>query len=175
MAFSEIAIRLAMAAICGAAIGFERENQRKPAGLRTHMLVALGSAAFTIASLQMDQMENLKIDASHIQIDPSRVIQGIAGGIGFLGAGAILRSNGSIYGLTTAATIWVVGAVGICCALGSYVLAATTSVMAVFIASGLGILESWLFSHKPGAPQADDVSKHSAENDAASENRPQNH
>jgi putative Mg2+ transporter-C (MgtC) family protein len=173
MAFSEIAIRLAVAAICGAAIGFERENQRKPAGLRTHMLVAIGSAAFTLASLQTDQMENLNMGGPRIPMDPSRVIQGIAGGIGFLGAGAILRSNGSVYGLTTAATIWVVGAVGICCGLGNYALAATTSVLVVLIAGSLGFLEGWIFAHRPISPETDASTENSDENEPSSKDQPQ--
>lgn len=152
MAFTEIALRLAVAAICGAVIGFERENQQKPAGLRTHMLVAIGSAAFTLAALNMDHLESLNAEGSRIQVDPSRVIQGIAGGIGFLGAGSIFRSNGSVQGLTTAATIWVVGAVGICSGVGNYALAAITSLMAVSIAGVLGVIERWLFSHVPDAP-----------------------
>jgi putative Mg2+ transporter-C (MgtC) family protein len=152
MAFTDIALRLAVAAICGGVIGFERENQQKPAGLRTHMLVAIGSAAFTLAALNMDPLESLNGEGSRIQVDPSRVIQGIAGGIGFLGAGSIFRSNGSVQGLTTAATIWVVGAVGICSGVGNYALAAITSVLVVLIAGTLGIVESWLFSHAPSAP-----------------------
>lgn len=173
MAFSEIAIRLAVAAICGGAIGFERGHQRKPAGLRTHMLVAIGSAAFTLASLQTDQMESLNVGGPQTPMDPSRVIQGIAGGIGFLGAGSILRSNGSVYGLTTAATIWVVGAVGICCGLGNYVLAAMTSTLVVLIAGSLGFFEGWIFALKPNPTETDEAAEPSDEKDPSSKDQPQ--
>ena len=159
MAFSELAIRLAVAALCGAVIGFERESQQKPAGLRTHMLVAIGSAAFVLAALHVDELATVDGKSSSLQVDPSRVIQGIAGGIGFLGAGAIMRSNGSVQGVTTAATIWVVGAVGICSGLGNYTLAATTSVLVILITSLLGMIEGWLFSHKP-SPFEDKSTKH---------------
>ena len=137
--------------MCGALIGFEREQQQKPAGLRTHMLVAIGAAAFMIATLNLEQLPGPTGAGPQLQLDPSRVIQGIAGGIGFLGAGAIMRSKGTgiVQGLTTAATIWVVGAVGICCGLGNYLLAVTTALLVLAIASVLGMIEGWFFSHKP--------------------------
>lgn len=169
MSLSEIAIRLAVAALCGGVIGFEREHQRKPAGLRTHMLVAIGSAAFTLAMLHIDQAETTNGDAAQVQVDLSRIIQGVAGGIGFLGAGAIMRSQGSVHGLTTAATIWVVGAVGISCGLGDYLLAASTSVLVVLIASILGMFENWLFSHLP-PPKSEDSSGPTSQSAQTDEN-----
>jgi putative Mg2+ transporter-C (MgtC) family protein len=174
MAYSELALRLAVAALCGAVIGFEREQQQKPAGLRTHMLVALGSAAFTVGTLNLEQLAGPGGNGPPMQIDPARIIQGIAGGIGFLGAGSIMRTNGSVQGLTTAATIWVVGAVGICCGLGNYVLAAITSIFAVSITSMMGFVESWLFSHvgypAPTEPPSRPAKKASA--DAADDETP---
>lgn len=155
MTNTEMAIRLASAAICGAVIGFEREQQQKPAGLRTHMLVSIGSAAFTMSALSIDSIGIPQQASQNMAVDPSRVIQGIAGGIGFLGAGAIIRSGGAVFGLTTAATIWVVGAVGIGCGLGNYTLAVMTCVLAVLIASSLGMITGWLFPHKPD-PNSDD-------------------
>ena len=154
MSLSQMAIRLAVAAACGAAIGFEREHQQKPAGLRTHMLVALGAAAFTVEALIMSSLPLNNANGLEIQIDPSRILQGVAGGIGFLGAGAIMSrsSEGIVHGLTTAATIWVVGAVGIACGAGHYYLALMTTGFAISIASVMGFVEGKLFSHKPRPP-----------------------
>jgi putative Mg2+ transporter-C (MgtC) family protein len=126
--------RILIAAACGAAVGWEREWRRKPAGLRTYMLVTTGAAAFTTAAV--------RAGADNNWIDPTRVIQGIVGGIGFLGAGAIMQSRGSVEGLTTAAGLWVMGAVGVGCGLAYYDIAITTTLLAVIIVAVLGLLES---------------------------------
>jgi putative Mg2+ transporter-C (MgtC) family protein len=130
----ELIGRIIIAAACGAAVGWEREWRRKPAGLRTYMLVTTGSAAFTTAAVRMGSMNDL--------IDPTRVIQGIIGGIGFLGAGAILQGRRAVEGLTTAAGLWVMGAVGVACGLRYYDIALTTTIMAVVIVAVLGLLEA---------------------------------
>ncbi len=102
--FIRVTIRLIVACFLGAAIGFEREKERKAAGLRTHMLVALGAALFTL----------IPQEAKMASADLSRIIQGIAAGIGFLGAGCILKLSDEhrIQGLTSAASIWLTAAVG---------------------------------------------------------------
>ncbi len=102
--------RLTLAIVLGGLIGFEREAAGKAAGLRTHMLVALGSALFVLVPL----MAGMQV------ADMSRVLQGVASGIGFLGAGAIIKLNNeeNIQGLTTAASIWTVAAIGVACGLG---------------------------------------------------------
>lgn len=107
---SRIAWRLASAAVLGGLIGIEREWSRKAAGLRTHMTVALGSAAFVLAVLESGGGDE----------DVSRVIQGVAAGLGFLGAGTILKKTDEteIQGLTTAATIWLTAAVGVAAGAG---------------------------------------------------------
>ena len=107
---TRIVVRLLLAALLGALIGFNRERYGKAAGLRTHMLVAMGSAAFVVAPL-----------VAGMQIgDLSRVIQGVIAGIGFLGAGTIIKHSGDekIVGLTTAASIWMTSAIGVACGLG---------------------------------------------------------
>ncbi|HEV2841471.1 MAG TPA: MgtC/SapB family protein [Chthoniobacterales bacterium] len=110
----EIAVRLGAALILGGALGLNRELHGKPAGLRTHGLVSLGAAAATIVSLGLPG-ESRAIDANAI----SRVLQGILTGIGFLGAGVILRDpTGHVSGLTTAATIWICAVLGVVCGLG---------------------------------------------------------
>ena len=110
----EIALRLSAALILGSALGLNRELHGKPAGLRTHGLVSLGAAVATIVSLGFPG-ESKSIDPNAV----SRVLQGILTGIGFLGAGVILRNpNGHVKGLTTAATIWICAALGVACGLG---------------------------------------------------------
>lgn len=138
--------RLVLAAICGGIIGWEREWRKKPAGLRTHMLVAVGSASFTLGAVRF--VESSPGGANSLDLDPTRVVQGIVGGIGFLGAGAIVRSRGSVEGLTTAAGVWVMGAIGVACGLGYYALAIETTILTIFIVAGLGLFTD-RFSRPP--------------------------
>lgn len=136
----EILVRLGAAAILGGVLGLERERQQKPAGLRTHMMVALGAACFSLAALGMERAARDGWTGEiRVVTDPTRVVQGIVGGIGFLGAGAILRDHGQVEGLTTAGSIWLVGAVGIAAGAGNYVLAALASILALVIL--------WLIGH----------------------------
>jgi putative Mg2+ transporter-C (MgtC) family protein len=111
-----VVIRMLGACLLGAVVGYERERTGKSAGLRTHMLVALSSAVFVIAPLELNMPTG----------DVSRIIQGVAAGIGFIGAGAILKRSekGEIEGLTTAAGIWMTAAVGIAAGMGSLGVAA---------------------------------------------------
>jgi len=126
----EMILRLSVAALCGFVIGWEREAQRKEAGLRTHMLVGMGSAAFMIAILELSIRDS---GGASAPVDPSRVYQGLIGGIGFIGAGAIIQSQGKVHGLTTGAGIWIVGAVGVASGQGAYVLAILVAILAVAI------------------------------------------
>src|SRR5437763_11331172 len=106
----EVFLRLVLAAALGGAIGLEREYRHKPAGLRTNMLIALGSALFAVLSIQLGAAAG----------SPDRVAAQVVTGIGFLGAGAILRSGQNVHGLTTAATIWVNSAIGMAAGVGAY-------------------------------------------------------
>ena len=117
----DIAARLLVASLLGAAIGFEREIHSHPAGMRTHLLVALGSALFTVISI----FGFVGVLGSGVgaPVDPSRVAAQIVTGIGFLGAGAILKFGTSVRGLTTAASLWATSAVGMAVGAGQYVLA----------------------------------------------------
>jgi putative Mg2+ transporter-C (MgtC) family protein len=108
----ELIRRLLTAALLGAMLGFEREVKQKTAGLRTNILIAVGSALFTLMSLELAPSG-----------DPTRIAAQIVTGIGFLGAGAIMQTRGGIHGLTTAATVWVNGAVGVAAGGGAYHLA----------------------------------------------------
>jgi putative Mg2+ transporter-C (MgtC) family protein len=109
---AELIRRLLTAALLGAVLGFEREVKHKTAGLRTNILIAVGSALFTLMSLELAPSG-----------DPTRIAAQIVTGIGFLGAGAIMRTSGGVQGLTTAATVWVNGAVGVAAGGGAYHLA----------------------------------------------------
>lgn len=129
--------RLGAAVAFAAAIGWEREWRRKPAGLRTHILVSLGAAGFVLAALRTAPGELADV-ASAAHIDLSRVIQGVVGGIGFLGAGTILHNRGSVEGLTTAASLWLAAALGIAAATGELVLGLQITVIALFVLVGLG-------------------------------------
>jgi putative Mg2+ transporter-C (MgtC) family protein len=112
-------LRLSLAAVLGGAIGFERELRDREAGLRTHLLVCLGSALFTIVSAYGFH-EFLSSGDQVIRADPTRIAAQIVTGIGFLGAGAIIRQGLSVRGLTTAATLWVAAAIGIAAGAGYY-------------------------------------------------------
>ena len=116
----ELIRRLLLAAVLGGALGFERELRQKSAGLRTNILITIGAALFTLMSYEL---------ADAAGADPSRIAAQIVTGIGFLGAGAIIRRDGDVHGLTTAATIWVNAAVGVAVGGGEYHLA--------FIATGV--------------------------------------
>jgi putative Mg2+ transporter-C (MgtC) family protein len=132
ISFPEILLRLAVALILGAVIGFEREQKEHEAGLRTLALVSLGCALFTIVSAY-GFLDILSIP--HTTIDPTRLASYIVAGIGFLGAGTIFlsRQNEKVKGLTTAATIWVIAAVGIACGVGMFLAALVTTLMMLFI------------------------------------------
>jgi putative Mg2+ transporter-C (MgtC) family protein len=129
LSFEVILIRLSVATLIGCVIGLNRELYGKPAGMRTHGLVSLGAALITLASLDLARADPAAV---------LRTIQGIMAGIGFVGGGVILRdeSNHSVHGLTTAASIWVVAALGIACGAGQW----ATSVVALALTLVLLIL-----------------------------------
>jgi putative Mg2+ transporter-C (MgtC) family protein len=132
--------RLVLSLVLGFVIGWEREVMRKPAGLRTNMLVALGAAGFTMLTFQL--FHTFNADTSKPMGDPMRIINGIMEGLGFLGAGSIIQSHGSVEGVTTAATIWVVGAVGLACGIGNYHLAIGITFLAYLVLTVLRVVES---------------------------------
>ena len=118
----DLALRILCGFALGGVIGLERERRAKAAGLRTHMLVAGGAAIFTVASFAV-------FTTAGTVRDPTRIAAQIVTGVGFLGAGAILRSGGSVSGLTTAASIWVAAAIGILAGGGAYGLALVSVVL----------------------------------------------
>ncbi|MFJ4392798.1 MgtC/SapB family protein [Pseudomonas soli] len=131
---SRILIRLLMAALLGAVLGFERESKGKSAGVRTHMLVSMGAALFVLAPSMAGA------DAQAL----SRVIQGIVAGIGFLGAGTILKGNGRdtshVKGLTTAAGLWMTAAIGTAAGMGREATALVSTVLALLVLASMPLL-----------------------------------
>ena len=129
----EMVIRLLVATVLGALIGFEREYHAKEAGVRTHLLVALGACLFMILSIYgFDFM----LDKDHVSFDPSRIASQVVTGIGFIGAGTIILQKQMVRGLTTAAGLWVTAAIGLACGTGMYVIAGITTAI-VLISLGL--------------------------------------
>lgn len=120
-------IRILAAAVIGGVIGLEREYRAKEAGFRTHFLVALGSALFTVVS--QFGFEQTDGGTSHISLDPSRVASQVVTGIGFIGAGIIIFQKHAVRGLTTAAGLWVTSAIGLACGSGLYFLAFITMIL----------------------------------------------
>lgn len=143
---AEAVIRLLVAAVLGGFIGMEREQRQKAAGLRTHMLVSLGSALFLVGAILFAQdAGGMRADASVVRLDPVRVLGGIVTGIGFIGAGQIFRSEGTIQGITTAAAIWVTAGMGILVGMGEYVISVAAVAIVLVVVTGLGYVEErWL-------------------------------
>jgi len=135
----ELLVRLAIAAGLGGALGIEREIRDHEAGFRTHLLVSLGSAIFTVVSAYGFE-GFLQSGANVVRADPTRIAAQIVTGIGFLGAGAIIRDGMNVRGLTTAANLWAVAAIGICCGAGYYYAAAIGAGIALFALWPLRIL-----------------------------------
>lgn len=133
-------IRLVVALLCGALVGYDRERRGHAAGLRTHMLVALGSATFAligvIAAHELEQKTT-----GNTPIDPMRNVAAIIGGIGFLGAGVIIQARGRVLGLTTATGLWAVAAIGAAAGMGYYELVAGSTVLAFLTLSILKRIE----------------------------------
>jgi len=128
----DLAVRMLIAAVLGAAIGFEREIHEHPAGMRTHLLVALGSAIFTLLSIFGFGVSAGSSGGGSPNVDPTRIAAQIVSGIGFLGAGAILKYGTSIRGLTTAASLWATAAVGMAVGAGSWIVAVVGTAIIVF-------------------------------------------
>ncbi len=128
-----IAIRLLIAALLGAVIGFEREVNTAEAGLRTHILVSVAGCLFTILAFEIFHT----IESDETRSDPIRAVEAVTAGIAFLGAGAIFRSGAGVQGLTTGAGMWLAGAVGVATALGYYIIAAGTALLAVMVLAAL--------------------------------------
>jgi putative Mg2+ transporter-C (MgtC) family protein len=129
-------VRCGAAALCGALIGLERELKGKPAGFRTNILICLGSAMYMAAGLLVVN------EGGEAASDPARIAAQVVTGIGFIGAGCIIQQRGRVVGLTTAATIWVVAAIGLVAGAGFPILAFVASAMVLITLVLLGALEA---------------------------------
>jgi putative Mg2+ transporter-C (MgtC) family protein len=134
--YIDLAIRLGAALLGGAILGIDRENKDKPLGIRAYALISVGACAFAILSLELGAIGESR--AGIAAIDPSRVVQGVIGGIGFLGAGAVFRKDDSVSGTATGAGIWTSGAIGLACGFGFFVFAGMVVIAALLIFAVLG-------------------------------------
>lgn len=137
---TQIVVRLLVAAVLGGMLGFEREHRKKSAGIRTHMLVAIGAALFVLVPQQSGMAPT----------DLSRILQGLVAGIGFLGAGTIVKgeSEENVKGLTTAAGLWLTAAIGVAAGLGRETTAVLSTIFALVILSILPKISDRLFPQK---------------------------
>ena len=144
-----VALRLCLAVVLGGVIGWEREHNARAAGLRTHMMISLASCVFALVALEMIALQTE--DAGRIKADPIALIGAITSGVAFLAAGSIIISGGKVRGLTTGASMWLVGAIGLCCGTGKLMLAVQTTVMALVVL--------WLIHRFAERPDAQEDSK----------------
>ncbi len=131
----------------GTLVGLERHAGGKPAGLRTHVLVCLGSTMFVLTAAHAWQ------SIGGPNLDPTRVIHGVVTGVGFLGAGAILQHRGNVFGLTTAASIWMVAAIGVAVGVHAYALGVIGSVLALIVLEGFRWAEKRILPDPYGEPR----------------------
>jgi putative Mg2+ transporter-C (MgtC) family protein len=128
----EVVLRLGLASLLCGAIGFEREVRDQPAGFRTHILLGLGAALFTLVSAYgFEPFTRAALGSGGLQFDPTRIAAQIIAGVGFLGAGAIIRQGGDVRGLTTAASLWATSAIGMAVGAGYLFGAAAATVLAM--------------------------------------------
>ncbi len=150
----DVFLRLSVAIVVGGIVGFDREMRNKPAGLRTHILISLAAALFTVITFELHaEVGNQRgIGAS----DPIRIIEAVTAGVAFLAAGAIIRGRGNVLGLTTGANMWLAGALGVACGSGYYAIAGIATGFAIVVLVVLGSVERKLQAHVEGKKQSED-------------------
>jgi putative Mg2+ transporter-C (MgtC) family protein len=151
-AFSVIAARLLLAALFGAAIGFEREWRNRPAGLRTHILVCVAAATFAILTIEIVHapMFAAATLGDSVKVDPIRIVEAVTAGVAFLAAGVVIFTRGEVHGLTTGAGMWLAGAIGVACGLGLWQVAVFATVLALIVLSLLYAFESKIDMNQRG-------------------------
>jgi putative Mg2+ transporter-C (MgtC) family protein len=149
----EATLRILAAVVVGSLIGLDRELRNKPAGLRTHILISLAAALFTLITFELH--EQFAGDGSTRTADPVRIIEAVTAGVAFLAAGAIIQSRGNVHGLTTGANMWLAGALGVACGAGYYFLAMIGTAFALVVLVVLAKLEARLSSRpdEKGTPK----------------------
>jgi len=139
------AARLLMAALLAGIVGYERERRDKPAGLRTHIMVAIAACLFIIIGQELGSLQFGKGD--QMRFDPLRLIEAVTAGVAFLAAGIIFTSNGEVRNITTGASMWLAGAIGLSCGAGQVLLACLTAFIVVSVLTILRKLEKVLGTH----------------------------
>ena len=154
--FPVIAARLLLAAIFGAAIGFEREWRNRPAGLRTHVLVCVAAATFAILTIEIIHAPMFTTDAlgDTVKVDPIRIVEAVTAGVAFLAAGVVIFTRGQVHGLTTGAGMWLAGAIGVACGLGLWQIALFSTVLALLV-----LVLLYAFESKMDMNQGDDFTE----------------
>lgn len=137
--FSVVMFRMLAAMVMGGIIGFERHMHAKPAGMRTHMMIALASCLFTLVSFDLILTNAAAGDLA--RLDPLRLVAAITSGVAFLAAGSIITARGQIHGLTTGAAMWLTGALGLACGAGLVAMAALGMVLALLVLWALRLFE----------------------------------
>lgn len=163
---TEMAIRMFLAVALGAVVGFEREYRNRPAGLRTHMLVALAASTFMVIALEVFYKTQHLADGS--PVDLLRVIEAVTAGVAFLAAGTIITSGRRIAGLTTGASLWLTGAVGLACGIGYYLIAVLATILALSILVILRVIEKVMPSDRTEPGMTD---KHAGDRRSTGDNR----
>ncbi|MGE0151053.1 MAG: MgtC/SapB family protein [Reyranellaceae bacterium] len=148
MDVADTALRLGLALLCGLVIGIDRELRDKPAGLRTHMLVSLAAASFTLISFDFHAR---LIAQGNDNADPIRALEAVVAGVAFLGAGTIIQSREKVRGVTTGAGIWMAGAIGLACGGGMFALAIGLTVAIFLVITVLGWVEVWFERRAEGS------------------------
>ena len=159
--FPVIAFRLVLAVIVGGAIGFEREAQNRPAGLRTHILTCVAAAMIAVLGIEITQFEVFEDEL--IKMDPIRLIEAVTAGVAFLAAGTILMARGEVHGLTTGAGMWLAAGLGLACGLGLWQVAILGAVLALAVLIIIGKMQKLIdigdADKKPVADKAKAASK----------------
>jgi putative Mg2+ transporter-C (MgtC) family protein len=152
--FPIVVIRLLVAITLGALLGFDREILARPAGIRTHILVSLAAATFTVITFEL--IERARVEGAP-NADPIRIIEAVTAGVAFLAAGAIIQARGKVHGVTTGAGLWLAGAVGTACGVGAYSIAILAAVFGFIVLTVLRWAENKIpKTAPPGRPRADD-------------------
>lgn len=153
--YAEILVRLGVAGGIGLVVGLDRELKNRAVGLRTSMLVAIGAALFGVIGVELVGRYS-DGPGGAIRFDPGRIVEGIITGIGFLGAGAIVRERHDVVGVTTAASVWVLGGIGLACGFGLFAAALVAGGFLVFVLTVLGVLTGSGTRSPRNGPSADD-------------------
>lgn len=128
-----IALRLIVALVMGAALGFERERKNRSAGFRTHMLISLAAAVVAVTTLEL----SAAAERQGGSVDTIRALEAVTAGVAFLAAGTILQARGRVVGLTTGAGMWLSGTIGVACGFGHFTIALIATALAIFVLAGL--------------------------------------